>query len=61
MTELKTNEPLLQALARASEHKATPQEIREQRISFILGSIKESSGITRERIQRVLDEQEGKV
>ena len=60
MTELKTKESLLSALRQASKHVPTPEELRRQRVSFIMGSLKESSGVTRAKIQEVLEEQEGR-
>jgi hypothetical protein len=60
MTELKTNESLLAALRRASTRTPTAEEVEKQRISFIMGSVKKSSGVTRARIQEVLAQQEGK-
>jgi hypothetical protein len=59
--EIKTNEGLLRALFAAKARKSTPQELREQRVSFIYGCLGGSSNVTRERIQNVLDEQDGKV
>lgn len=60
MTELKTSELLLAALKEASKRGLTAEELNKQRISFIMGSLKESSTVTRSRIQEVLAEQEGK-
>jgi hypothetical protein len=59
LTELKTNSALLEALGKASSKKQTADEVKEQRVSFILGSIDEKSGVTRSRIQEVLAEQQG--
>lgn len=56
---MKSNAKLLQKLKQASEKKQTPQEIREQRVSFIYGSIDNKKGVTRSRIQEILAEQEG--
>lgn len=59
MSMLKTDERLLNALHAASQWKATPGELRAQRVSFIIGALKEESGVTRSRIDEVLAEQEG--
>lgn len=59
LIELKTNASLLEAIANASSKKQTVAEIREQRVSFILGSMDEKSGVTRSRIKEVLEEQQG--
>lgn len=60
MTDLKTNESLLHALKRAASHTPTAEELHRQRVSFILGSLREESTVTRERVQEVLAEQEGR-
>jgi len=59
MTELKTSESLLDALRKASSRKITSEELHAQRVSFIMGSVKAESGITREQVQQVLAKQEG--
>jgi hypothetical protein len=59
MTELKTKPSLLEALHKASRRDLTADEIRQQRVSFIMGSVK-SDEITRAKIQNVLDKQEGR-
>jgi hypothetical protein len=59
MTDLKTQEALLGALREASARAVTPEELHAQRVSFIMGSVKAESGITREQVQRVLAKQEG--
>jgi hypothetical protein len=60
VTELKTKRSLLNALERASSSTPTAEELRKQRVSFIIGSLKESSGVTRARVEQVLSEQEGR-
>ncbi len=59
MTELKTDESLLQALHVASSRAITPEEMKTQRVSFIMGSLKASSSVTRAKVQEVLANQEG--
>lgn len=59
MTNLKTNESTLRALERASHRTPTPDEIKRQRISFIMGSLNKDSHVTRAKIQEILAEQEG--
>ena len=59
MAELKTNEALLRALKVASTRKPTAEELHRQRVSYIMGTLKETSGVTRDRVERVLAEQEG--
>lgn len=59
MTRIKTNEALLKALREASQHEPTAAELRDQRISFVMGSLKEDSTVTRDRVREILDRQEG--
>jgi hypothetical protein len=58
-TNLKTKESLLKALNDASHRSVTREELHAQRVSFIMGSVKAESGITREQVQQVLAKQEG--
>jgi hypothetical protein len=60
MTELRTGEALLSALRTASTRGPSAKELHEQRVSFIMGSVKESSSLTRARVERVLAKQEGR-
>ena len=60
MTELKTNPALLQALHAAAAKGVTEEEIRLQRVSFVMGSLKPDSNITRARVQDVLNKEQGK-
>jgi hypothetical protein len=60
MIELKTQESLLRALKQAAARRLTAEELEKQRVSFIVGSLKESSAVTRARIREVLAQQEGK-
>jgi hypothetical protein len=59
MAELKTDEKLLKALHAAASRKVSPEEMREQRVSYIMGMFKPDSDITRERVLDVLAEQSG--
>lgn len=56
---LRTDESLLQAIRAAAVSKMTAAELREQRISFILGTLREDSGVTREKVEQVLAIQHG--
>jgi hypothetical protein len=58
MTKLKTSKSLLDALREATR-PVTSEELHAQRVSFIMGSVKAESGITREQVQQVLAKQEG--
>jgi hypothetical protein len=58
--ELKTDPSLLRALERASARGPTAEEIAKQRVSFVMGSLKTSNGITRAEVQQILNQQEGR-
>ena len=60
MTDLKTDHALLERLKAAASASLTAEELREQRVSFIIGSLGKDSSITRERVKEVLAEHEGK-
>ena len=60
MTKLQTHRTLLQALEAASSRHLTADELHKQRVSYIMGILKETSGVTRERVENVLAEQEGR-
>jgi hypothetical protein len=57
--QLKTDNSLLKALEKASSAKPDADELMEQRVSFIFGSLKTESNITHAQIKQVLVEQEG--
>jgi hypothetical protein len=59
MSELKTNPKLLDALRQAASVKQSANEVREQRVSYIYGSVNEKSGLTRDRIRQAVNEEEG--
>lgn len=54
-----TDASLLERIRKASSKKMSASEVNAQRISYIFGSVKKD-GITRTRIQEVLENQEGK-
>lgn len=57
--ELKTNAELLEALQKSLTRKPTAEEIREQRVSFVYGSLSSKSSVTRDRVRQLLVEQSG--
>lgn len=59
MPELHTSKALLDALSAKPTHDLTAAELHRQRVSFILGSVDENSGITRDQVEDVLARQEG--
>ncbi len=60
MPNLKTDAALLRALATASTRKPSTDELHSQRVSYIMGLLKETSSVTRNQIELVLAEQEGR-
>jgi hypothetical protein len=61
MVEIKTDETLLSALREAAKRKATPEQAHKQRVSYIMGALGRSSGVTREKVEKVLAAQEGRL
>lgn len=59
MLNLKTNTGLLDALKVATAKKTSSKELLEQRVSFVYGSLKSKSGVTRDQVRQVIVEQEG--
>lgn len=51
--------PELEALLeKARNHKMTPEEWAEQRVSFVYGNLPGSSTLTKEDVRRMLDRKE---
>ena len=50
MTGNATNARILEALRRAAQREPTQAEAREQRVSFIMGALKEDSTVSREEV-----------
>ena len=57
--QLKTDEALLEKIKKAADIKQNAEQILEQRVSFIFGSMDKDSTITRDRIRKALLEQGG--
>ena len=60
MTDLQSESSLTDALREAAGRKMTPEEIREQRVSFVMGTIHRDSDVTREDVRRIIEEREGR-
>jgi hypothetical protein len=58
--ELKTDPKLLAALHRALSIPQSAEDIDQQRLSFVMGSLKSTNGITRAQVQEILAHQEGR-
>jgi hypothetical protein len=59
MPMIATDPGLLDLLQRAAQVQVTGQHLREQRVSFIYGSLPENSTITRDQIRKTLETIEG--
>lgn len=57
---IQTRKELLDALQRATSRTMSPSELHAQRVSFIMGSIKDPNTVTRAQVEDVLAKQEGK-
>lgn len=57
IASLKTDAKLLELLKNYSVTPMTRKEVLDQRVSFVLGSMK--SSVTREHIQHIIERQEG--
>jgi hypothetical protein len=60
MTNLQTKESLLTNLRAAAKRRPSSEELRKQRVSFILGTLKDTSTVTRAQVTEILAAQEGK-
>jgi len=59
---LKTDDKLLAAVRLASQHRLNADELLEQRVSFVFGSMSSrDSGVTKDQVRQVILEQQGGV
>lgn len=54
LTELETEPDLLKELRRGVAKGRTANEVFEQRVSFVFGSMNSESNVTREQVRKVL-------
>ena len=57
--DLKTDAGLLEKLAEAAKRPMSKDELRAQKISFIVGSLSKDSTVTRQQIEEALRNAEG--
>jgi len=57
--ELRSSSKLLRALESAALRHPTRDELFEQRVSFVYGSMDSKSGVTREMVRQLILNQEG--
>lgn len=60
MSGIKTDAKLLKTLKSAANRKLTEDELYKQRISFIMGSLSDSSTLTRAQVTKALADFEGR-
>ena len=60
MTKFKTDPDLLKALEEAAGREMTQVEVREQKISFVMGMIDEDNNLTRAEVAKLIDKHDGK-
>lgn len=56
----KDPEDLVKKLHAAAKAEPNSEEILNQRVSFVMGSLKAESGVTRERVREIILRQEGR-
>jgi hypothetical protein len=56
---LQVPDDMEEVLREAAKHPLTRDEIREQRISFVMGMMPEGSTLTREEIKELIDNLDG--
>lgn len=56
---LKTNPGLLDVLKKSLRTKLSPNDLLEQRVSFVFGSMKSQNGVTKDRVRQMILEQVG--
>lgn len=58
-TDLKTDPRLLLSLEQAAKRQMTKDELRLQKISFVMGNMPRESTLTRKQVEDILDNAEG--
>lgn len=57
--DLKTDADLLRRLHDAVRHQMTRDELRAQKVSFILGAMPKDSTVTKGQVEEILNKSEG--
>jgi len=60
MTKFKTDPDLLRALEAAAGREMTQSEVREQKISFVMGMIDQDNNLSRAEVAKIIDKHDGK-
>lgn len=58
--DIKTDKELLESLRYAASRELSRAELLAQRVSFIIGNLPKESTITREQVEEILEQHEGK-
>jgi hypothetical protein len=61
VNDIKTDPALLDYLYNAVSTELSQSEIHSQKVSFVMGFVKEESGVTRDQVENVLRRNEGMV
>ncbi len=56
---LKSSSTLTDAIHRAAARKISPDEMLEQRVSFVFGSMKQDNGVTKDQVRQAIRSQMG--
>lgn len=59
-SNIKTHESLLQKIRNASARQMSAEELRKQKVSFVIGSLSAESNVTRAQVREVLEDFEGR-
>ena len=59
MTGITTSKELLDKLSAAAHRSLSEEEVREQRVSFIMSSVDDESTITKDQVEKVLRQHAG--
>ena len=59
MSNITTDPNLLAALKKTAGRSMTAKEIREQRISFVMGAVGKGGEVSRAEVEKIIDQREG--
>jgi hypothetical protein len=60
LTDLHTSEALIAKLKASASKTLTAEDILNQRISYVMGTLKDGSPVTRAKVKEILSMQDGK-
>lgn len=59
MKSVSSDPGLMDVLRAAAGRKMTKEQVRSQKVSFVMSAVDEKNGITRADVERMIDESEG--